>query len=252
MHFTRTGGNKPLVILLHGLTANGACWAEVAHYLERDFDLIMPDARGHGGSSKPAAGYRYQDHANDVVGLLQASQLPPVTLIGHSMGGMTAAVVASQHPELLDRLILVDPTFLSLDVQRQVYESNAADQHRHYLNKTVEEIAAESRVKHPNRSEETSELIAKARLQTNILAFEVLIPPNPDFMEVVSAIEIPTLLVIGGPTGVVSPEVAANLQRINPRLQAAQIPEAGHGLHYDQPERFAVIVNSFLRSGSFH
>ncbi len=250
MHFTRTGGNKPPVILMHGLTANGACWTEVAHHLEGDFDLIMPDARGHGGSSKPAAGYCYQDHANDVVGLLQALLLPPAILVGHSMGGMTAALVASRHPELLDRLILADPTFLSLDVQRQVHESNAADQHRHYLNMTGEEIAAESRVKHPNRSEETTELIAKARLQTSIDAFEVLTPPNPDFIQVVSAIEIPTLLIIGGPTGVVSPEVAASLQRINPRLQTAQIPEAGHGLHYDHPEHFVKLVKAFLHSNN--
>jgi N-formylmaleamate deformylase len=64
----------------------------------------------------------------------------------------------------------------------------------------------------------------------------------------VNAIEVPILLVIGGPGGVVSPEVAADLQRLNPRLQVEQIPEVGHGLHYDQPERFAVVVKSFLSS----
>jgi pimeloyl-ACP methyl ester carboxylesterase len=47
---------------------------------------------------------------------------------------------------------------------------------------------------------------------------------------------------------VVSPEVAADLQRLNARLQVEQIPEAGHGLLYDQPERFVVILKSFLRS----
>jgi pimeloyl-ACP methyl ester carboxylesterase len=47
---------------------------------------------------------------------------------------------------------------------------------------------------------------------------------------------------------VVSPDVAADLQRLNPRLQVVQIPEVSHGLHYDQPERFAVVVKSFLRS----
>jgi pimeloyl-ACP methyl ester carboxylesterase len=67
-------------------------------------------------------------------------------------------------------------------------------------------------------------------------------------MQVVRAIEVPNLLVIGGAAGVVSPEVAADLQRLNPRLQVEQIPEAGHGLHYDRPERFAVVVKSFLRS----
>ena len=76
----------------------------------------------------------------------------------------------------------------------------------------------------------------------------MLTPPNPDYTQIVSAIEVPSLLVMGGSAGVVSPEVAADLQRLNPRLQVEQIPEVGHGLHYDQPERFAVVVKSFLRS----
>lgn len=45
MHYTRTGGNKPPLILLHGLTGNGACWTPVAKELENDYDIIMPDAR---------------------------------------------------------------------------------------------------------------------------------------------------------------------------------------------------------------
>ena len=67
-------------------------------------------------------------------------------------------------------------------------------------------------------------------------------------MQVVSAIEVPSLLVIGGSAGVVSPAVAAEMQRLNPRLQVEQIPEAGHGLYYNQPEQFSVIVKSFLCS----
>lgn len=248
IHYTRTGGNKPPIVLLHGLTANGACWTEVAHDLKSDYDVIMPDARGHGSSSKPVTRYQYEDHADDVVGLIYALQLPPTILIGHSMGGMTAALVASRHPQHLRCLILVDPTFLSLDVQRQVRESDVADQHRQYLNMSLEDLVAEARFKHPDRSVESIELIAKARLQTSSNAFEVLTPPNPDYVQVMSTVEIPTLLVIGGPTGVVSPEVAASLQQLNPRLHVEQIPEVSHELHYDQPERFAAIVKSFLHS----
>ena len=220
----------------------------VAHAIEGDYDVIMPDARGHGKSSVPDYGYRYEDHANDVVGLIEALRLPPPILIGHSMGGMTAAVVASRNPKLLRGLILADPTFLSPKVQREIRDSDVADQHRRYLNMSLDDVVAEARIRHPDRSLDTIELIARARLQTSMGAFDVLTPPNPDYMQVVSAIEVPSLLVIGGSAGVVSPDVAADLQRLNPRLQVEQIPEAGHGLHYDQPERFAVVVKSFLRS----
>ena len=78
-------------------------------------------------------------------------------------------------------------------------------------------------------------------------AFDVLRHPYPDYMQLVRSIDVPTLLVIGE-NGVVSSEVAAELQSVNPKFQVEKIPEAGHGLHYDQPERFAAIVKSFLCS----
>ena len=87
IHYTRTGGNKPPLILLHGLMTNGVCWTGLAHVLEKEYDVIMPDARGHGNSSVPDFGYRYEDHANDVAGLINALRLPPPILLGHSMGG---------------------------------------------------------------------------------------------------------------------------------------------------------------------
>jgi len=85
IHYTRTGGDKPTLVLLHGLTANGACWTGVARVLEKDYDVIMPDARGHGKSSVPDHGYSYEDHANDVIGLINSLRLPSPILLGHSI-----------------------------------------------------------------------------------------------------------------------------------------------------------------------
>jgi pimeloyl-ACP methyl ester carboxylesterase len=246
IYYTRTGGSKPPLILIHGLTANGGCWTTLTHSLEGEYDVLMPDARGHGKSSVPDYGYRYEDHANDVVGLIKALRLPPPILIGHSMGGMTAAVVASRNPKLLRGLILADPTFLSPKVQREIRDSDVADQHRRILNTSLDEMVAEARIRHPDRTWDTLELIARARLQTSMSAFDVLTPPNPEYMQLVSAIDVPSLLVIGDTASVVSPAVATELQRLNPRVQVEQIREAGHGVHYDQPERFAAVVKSFL------
>lgn len=252
IHYTRTGGNKPPLILLHGLMTNGACWTGLAHVLEKEYDVIMPDARGHGNSSIPDFGYRYEDHANDVAGLINALRLPPPILLGHSMGGMTAAVVASRKPNLLRGLVLAEPTFLSPKVQREVRDSDVADQHRRMLNMSLDEMMADARKRHPNRSEETLELFARARLQTSMAAFDVLTPPNPDYKMLVSAIDVPSLIVFGD-RGIVSPVAAEELQRLNPRVQAEQILEAGHSVHLDQPERFAAVVRAFIRSiGGIH
>jgi pimeloyl-ACP methyl ester carboxylesterase len=247
IYYTRTGGNKPPLILLHGLMTNGLCWTALARALEDEFDVIMPDARGTGKSSVPDYGYRYEDHANDIAGLIKSLGLPPPFLLGHSMGGMTAAVVASRKPNLLRGLILADPTFLSPEVQREVHNSDVADQHRRVLNMSLEELVAEARMRHPKRSLETLVLFAQARLQTSMAAFDIITPPNPDYKELISRINIPALLITAD-KGVVSSAVAEELQRLNPGLQVEQIPEAGHALHMDQPERFATVVKSFLRS----
>ncbi len=252
IHYTRTGRNSLPLILLHGLTANGTCWTALARDLERDYDVIMPDARGHGKSSVPEDGYRYEDHAKDVVGLIKALKLSSPILIGHSMGGMTATVVAGRNPKLLRGLILEDPSFLSPKVQREVRDSDVADQHRRFLKMSLDEVLADARTRHPQRSSELLELLARARLQTRMSAFDVLTPPNPDYMQLVSSIDVPTLLVIAE-NGVVSSEVAAELQCVNSKFQVEKIPNAGHGVHYDQPERFAAVVKSFLYSiGATH
>jgi pimeloyl-ACP methyl ester carboxylesterase len=247
MHYTRTGGNGLPIILLHGLTANGTCWTAVARALESDYDIMMPDARGHGKSSAPEAGYRYEDHAKDVIGLIKALRLPAPILVGHSMGGLVATVVAGHHPKLLRGLILADPTFLSPEVQRQVSEGDAAEQHRRILKMSMDQVVADMRSRHPQRPAALLEILARARLQTSTNAFEVLEQPYPDFRQLVRSIDVPTLLVIGE-NGVVSPEVAAELQGVNPKFQIEAISKAGHGLHYDQPERFAALVKSFLGS----
>ncbi len=247
IHYTRTGGNKPPLILLHGLMTNGLCWTDLAHVLEKEYDVIMPDARGHGKSSVPDFGYRYEDHANDVAGLINALRLSPPILLGHSMGGMTAAVVASRKPNLLRGLVLADPTFLSPKVQREVRDSDVADQHRRMLNMSLDEVVADARNRHPNRSGETLELLARARLQTSMAAFDVLTPPNPDYKMLVSAIDVPSIIIYSD-RGLVSSVVAEELQRLNPKLQAEQIREAGHSIHLDQVESFAAVVGSFIRS----
>jgi N-formylmaleamate deformylase len=247
IHYLRTGGCKPPLVLLHGLTGSGACWIPLARALEGEYDVVMPDARGHGNSSTPLDGYRYEDHASDVVGLIQGLRLVAPVLLGHSMGGMTAALIASQMPTAIRGVILADPTFLSSQRQREVHESDVVEQHRRLLSSNRGDVLAQLRVRHPHRSSEIIRLLAEARLQTRIHAFDVLTPPNPVYHELVGTISVPILLVIGD-NGVISLETARELQNRNHRLRVEQIQDAGHGLPYDQPDRFEAVVKSFLRS----
>jgi pimeloyl-ACP methyl ester carboxylesterase len=243
--YLRTGGAGPPVVLLHGLIGNGACWTPLARALEGDFDVVMPDARGHGGSSAPHLGYRYDDHASDVVGLIRGLGLSRPVILGHSMGGMTAAVAASRAE--IRGVVLIDPTFLSAARQREVHESDVADQHRRALGLAKSDLVAEIAARHPCRSPEIVELLAEARRKTCVTAFDVLVPPNPEYRDVVRAIDVPSLLVIGDTSPVVTLEMATELRGINARMRIEQVRGAGHGLPFDQPARLGELVVSFLR-----
>jgi N-formylmaleamate deformylase len=246
INYLRTGGNKPPLIALHGLAGSGACWSQMARALEKDYDVIMPDARGHGLSSAPSHGYTYQDHANDVIELIRTLGIKSPYLLGHSMGGMTAAMVASRLGFAISGLVLADPTFISAEWQEGVYESGVVDQHLQLLKSTKEELFREAKARHRYRSSELIEHIVQARLQTNVKAFDVLIPPNPEFDELIRNVYVPTLLVLGS-EGIVSSETALALHKLNPDLQYKLIPDAGHGLPYDEPARLAAAVDAFLR-----
>ncbi len=111
IHYYRTGGDKPALVLAHGITDHGMCWRRVAQALEQEYDVIMVDARGHGHSDAPETGYSSQDHAADLAGLIEGLALEKSTLIGHSMGASNAAKVAGEYPNLVSRIILEDPVW---------------------------------------------------------------------------------------------------------------------------------------------
>jgi N-formylmaleamate deformylase len=246
IHYLRTGGVKPPVVLLHGLMGSGACWTPLARALEWEFDVVMPDARGHGDSSAPHDGYRYDDHVSDVMGLIRGLELSRPVLIGHSMGGMTAAMLATRSSGILRGLILVDPTFLSSERQREVRDSDVADQHRRALGLQKSELVEQAHARHPHRPRELIELQAEARLKTSMAAFDVLTPPNPEYRDLVNAIDVPSLLVIGD-SPVVTFEMAMQMRSLNPRVRIEQVENAGHGLPFEQPERLRELVVPFLR-----
>lgn len=103
----RYGTDMPEVTLLHGAGLNAHTWDTVALLLGRP--LLAIDLAGHGDSSwRDDADYSPASLAADVAHAMQAWSAQHQVLIGHSLGGLTAAVVADRHPELVDELVLVD------------------------------------------------------------------------------------------------------------------------------------------------
>ncbi|MEF8851847.1 MAG: alpha/beta hydrolase [Haloarculaceae archaeon] len=124
LHYTRTGGDGPVMVVAHGVFDDGPCRTPLARDLQDDYDVVMYDARGHGRSDAPEAGYGIDDRVADLVGLLDALAVDDPVLFGHSMGGDTVLATASAHPDLPRAVVAVDPASL-LDHDRDEDESAA-------------------------------------------------------------------------------------------------------------------------------
>lgn len=109
LHYLESGAGDRTLVLIPGLTANAHSFdGLIAAGLARGLRVLAFDARGRGLSDKPHAGYTMSDHAADVLGALDALGLEQVCLGGHSFGGLLTYCVAANHPERVERAVILD------------------------------------------------------------------------------------------------------------------------------------------------
>jgi pimeloyl-ACP methyl ester carboxylesterase len=112
----RQAGSGPVLVLIHGITADSSTWRRVMPYLARRFTVIAPDLIGHGHSAKPKGDYSLGAHASSVRDLLLALGHDRASFLGHSLGGGIAMQISYQFPERCERLVLLDSGGLGRDV----------------------------------------------------------------------------------------------------------------------------------------
>jgi N-formylmaleamate deformylase len=255
LHYSRTGGLSPPVVLAHGVTDAGPCWTPVAEALAAEYDAIMVDARGHGHSDAPVRGYDPAEQADDLAGVITALELERPAVLGHSMGAATALVLAGAYPDLPGAILLEDPPvwWTGWTVTPEATERLAGMRERFIglMRKTREELLDGQRAEQPGWSEADLEpwADAKQRFSPNVLS--VLDQDNAagiSWPETMRRITCPTLLITADPErgAIVTEESAAALKALVPHLEIAHIPEAGHSIRRDQLARFIDVSRAFL------
>ena len=101
------GGERPPVLLIHGVGADGTSWDQIAPALAADFRVLRLDLRGHGRSGHIAGALTLDDFVHDAVDVLDASAVPAAHVVGFSLGGMIAQGIALQHAHRANRLVLL-------------------------------------------------------------------------------------------------------------------------------------------------
>jgi len=245
-------GDGPPLVVLHGLFGSKRNWATVAHRLAVDRRVITVDLRNHGESPWDDA-HDYPAMAEDVARVIQQHAGGHADVLGHSMGGKVAMVLALSHPELVDRLIVVDiaPTRSTATPIEFVRAMRALPLETFSSRLDVKEALAFAIPDPAVRGFLTLNVIPRtdglawtvnlAAIEDHfdtILGFPV-IPPGTTFRK-------PTLFIAGGRSAYVRPEHRAEIVRLFPAATMDVIQKAGHWVHADAPDAFVASINAFL------
>ncbi|MDN3022575.1 alpha/beta hydrolase [Streptomyces sp. S.PB5] len=233
-------------VLLHGLAGHMGEWdALTPHLLASGFRVVTYDARAHGASTRRPPTVTRAAYVDDAAALIEGLGLGAVTLVGQSLGGHTAMLLASRRPELVAGLVLVEagPAGPSPEVPGQIagwLESwptpfgSVAEAER-FLGHEAWARGLEQRADgwyprfDPDRMVESL-----AELAENA------------YWQEWSRITCPTLVVQGG-NGTMRPTEAADMRALRPDVRVTVVPGAGHDVHLEQPEQLAVAMDEFVR-----
>ncbi|MFF5802654.1 alpha/beta fold hydrolase [Streptomyces sp. NPDC012746] len=250
--------DRPAVLLLHGLMGRAFHWTGTARWLAERHRVVALDQRGHGQSDRPAVGpYTREAFVADAEAVIDQLGLAPVTLIGHSMGALTAWQLAARRPDLVRALVICDMRASALG---EASQQEWADWfHRWPLPFPTQDAARrwfgedDPRVERPDpgRGAFFAEVMHQASdgwrplfsRRQMLTARETWV--HDAHWEELAQVGCPTL-VVRGLDGELGRAEAQEMVRVLPEGQYAEIPDAGHYLHYDQPTAWRAVLEPFL------
>lgn len=250
------------VIMLHGIRGYAQTFEGLAQALQPTMRVISYDQRGRGESDwDPKRNYYTDAYVSDLVSLTEHLGLKTFALLGHSMGGINAIVYASQHPGRVSRLLIEDAGPGAFEgspgavrIQHELAHTPArfdswddATAFMRALRPSVTEAARQQRLRNMLKQDARGGYtwqydhagIAATRL-------------SPDPTRVVNlalhvqALTCPTLVLRGGRSDYLQPGMAQAMCDANPQVRWAQVEDAGHYIHDDQPDAVAALAREFF------
>jgi esterase len=241
-------GNPPLVIL-HGLLGSSRNWQTAGKDLAANFHVFALDLRNHGASPHTAE-MGYPEMVTDVMAWMDAQRIPHATIVGHSMGGKVAMLLACRHAERVERLVIVDiaPKDYRWEAHRAEFAAMNELDLQHLASRAEAELRFEARVDDwAMRKFLVTNLDRNDaggwRWQINLPALTAALPTlekNP--LSETDVFTGPTQFIIGGRSRYVLPDDAERIRRHFPSAKIEVIPESGHNPHMEQRAAFVTQV----------
>jgi pimeloyl-ACP methyl ester carboxylesterase len=261
----RRGGAGPVLLLLHGIGDSSRTWIPAMRLLQRRYIVLAPDLPGHGESSNPVGDYSLGSHASSMRDLLHLLSIERVTVVGQSFGGGVAMQFAYQFPSLCERLVLVDAGGLGREVNwiLRLATVPAAEYvmpalFPAFMGRWRDPVARFLREWGicSDRAAEVWRSYCSLADPANRAAFvrtvRAVVDPGGQSVCAVNCLylvgKMPTLIVWGDQDKIIPLRHAFQAHQVIPNSRLEVMEGAGHAPHFEDPARFARILEDFLNT----
>jgi len=249
--YSREFGTGNPVVILHGLFGFSDNWQSIAKGLADHYLVVTPDLRNHGRSPHLPT-HSYPEMTEDLRFFMEEKWMFSAAMIGHSMGGKVAMQLALTHPEMVEKLVVVD-----------MAPGQAADKHsgifEALLQLDLSNLGSRAEIE-KHLSERIPDLGTRQFLLKNITREEngtfswkmnlpVLWKHFPDILAAVNGeqpFEKPTLFVRGGRSNYIKDSDWESIKSLFPQAELVTIDDAGHWVHADKPAELLEVLRAFL------
>ncbi|WP_298257408.1 alpha/beta fold hydrolase [uncultured Litoreibacter sp.] len=235
------------LLIAHGLFGSARNWGVIAKRLSDRSKTVVVDMRNHAHSFWDAS-HSYEDLAKDLAKVIETIGAP-MDVLGHSMGGKAAMVLALSRPELLRKLVIADigPTPYAHTQMGPIAAMRSVDFSKIERRSDLLEQLTGLEAGVPEFLAQSFDLATKTwRLNLDVLSGEM--GKIVGFPDIDGRFDAPALFLSGANSDYVKPEDRPRIKALFPQAKFAKIPDAGHWLHAEKPREFEAAVRVFLNT----
>lgn len=253
VYYCNNNEDKPLLILIHGFSADKAVWLRIARHVNKDYHLIIPDLAGHGETGfRESWDYRIHAQSERIIQMMDVLKFEKAHFVGNSMGGFIAAHIGRYHPERTNSIVLVDPAGVKAPQSSKMDHMIANGRNPFYIDNREEfyQFFAMTMQQPPYLPKITKDALAehyqyrKAQLKQIFEAFNQREGMLDDELQ---NIAVPTLILWGEKDELLHVSATEKWQRIKDS-QLYIWPDLGHMPMLENPKATEKVIRSFYES----
>lgn len=247
----RVIGKGAAVMLIHGFAEDNSIWNDIVAALSENYQLILPDIPGSGGSPAMTIQHGIEDYAAAMLAILQEEQFTNAVVIGHSMGGYIALAMAEKKPSTIKALGLFHSSAYADDALKTATRQKAIcflqeNGSQAFLKTSLPGLFADP----PQHKKSIDKLLQKAencKSDTLIQYYEAMIK-RPDRTDLLIKAKFPVLFVMGFEDKVVPFSHSLQQSHLPPTGHISILRESAHMGMIEEPEKSLLVLTDFLRA----